>query len=67
MQSCVLGAKKRYKGVQDAILWHVFVVKISAICALALGNPIIKTILSVTFIKKAPLRRLVEKRKYYKK
>jgi hypothetical protein len=53
MPSCVPGARKQSKEVQDVTLWLVSAVKAFVIYVPAHGSLIIKTILNVTFISKA--------------
>ena len=48
----VLGATKLWRGPKDAILWPVYAGKVFATCAVNHGSLIIKTISSVTYLKK---------------
>jgi len=54
IQSYALGAKKQLKEVLVVTLWHVYAEKVSAIYVQSHGNQIIKTILNVIYIRKAP-------------
>jgi hypothetical protein len=49
--SYVHGVIKLWKDHKVVILWHVYVAKVFAICAVNLGNQIIKIILNAIYIK----------------
>lgn len=64
MLKYALGVRKQLRDRWVVILWLAHVVKVSVICALSHGSPIIRTISSATYLKRSQKIRQIDKKRF---
>lgn len=60
--SYVHGAIRLLRDLKGVTLWHVFVGKVFAICAVSHGNQTIKIILNAIFIRREMMMKLADRK-----